>query len=151
MTTEWGNACWDLFHATTVNLKEKDKHLIPEILCLIYNICNNLPCPTCTEHAIYTFKYLKRERIKTKENLINCIWQFHNKVNERTNKPFYSREKHDILYKNKPFGNVLKRWVSIMTSSWGGNGNILYSFSRKIMVKKVVEFYKKHKNSFMQY
>jgi len=28
MTKEWGNACWDLFHATAVNLNEKETHLI---------------------------------------------------------------------------------------------------------------------------
>jgi len=34
-----GNACWDLFHATAVNLNEKRKHiLIPYILGMINNV-----------------------------------------------------------------------------------------------------------------
>jgi len=151
MTKEWGNACWDLFHATAVNLNEKETHLIPYILGMINNVCNNLPCPICSDHAINTLKRLKRERIKTKEELIKCIWQFHNFVNERTNKPFYSREKHDSLYKNKSIDNIVTKWVTIMSRSWGGTTNLMFSFSRRNVAKKVVEFYKKHNKSFMRY
>lgn len=149
MTTEWGNSCWLLFHSTAVKLKEDQTHLVPVILNLIYNICNNLPCPTCSEHAMSTFKLLKRERIKTKEDLIKCIWQFHNIVNRHTGKPFYSREKHDDLYKNTNLGDILMNWIKIMSRTRHGDRNMLYTFSRTNIVKKVIEFYKKHKSSFI--
>lgn len=149
MTTEWGNSCWFLFHSTAVKLKEDQTHLVPVILNLIYNICNNLPCPTCAAHATSTFKLLRQERVKTKEDLIKCLWQFHNIVNQHTGKPFCSREKHDDLYGKKNLGSILPDWIKIMSRTRHGDRNMLYTFSRSNIVKKVIDFYTKHKDSFI--
>lgn len=150
MTTEWGNSCWSLFHSTAVKLKDGQTHLVPVIVNLIYNICNNLPCPTCREHAISTFKRLKRERVKTKEDLIKCMWQFHNIVNQHTGKPFCSREKHDELYLEVKLGSIITNWIKIMSRTTPGHTNMLYTFSRSNIVKTVIDFYTKHRGSFNQ-
>lgn len=153
MTEVWGNACWQLFHSTAVNLNEDDVQLIPEILNLIYLICNNLPCPECTKHATQTLNRLQKNHINSKEKLIKCLWEFHNLVNKNAGNPFFTREKHDVIYKNKDLNKILKHWVIVMSQSWNGGDyhHMLHSMSRKKMIQRVVLFFNKNKNAFMQY
>ena len=36
-------------------MKTDDKEIINKLMSLMYNVCVNLPCPECSEHAKETF------------------------------------------------------------------------------------------------
>lgn len=153
MTQVWGNACWHLFHVIAVNLQDNQEKLIPEILDIICLICNNLPCPSCTKHANDTLKHLRKNKIKTKENLITFLWQFHNIVNQHSGKDIFTRENHDIVYKNNNLTNIVKTWVKIMNNAWMGSHHhhMMYTMSRQNVVRRVAVFYNNNINAFTQY
>jgi hypothetical protein len=62
---KWGPAVWFFLH--TVSVKIKDEHfqqLRVELLDMIYTICANLPCPTCSGHAVDYLKSINYSMIK---------------------------------------------------------------------------------------
>jgi hypothetical protein len=150
MTTKkvWGNACWLLFHAMAVNLKDEHHEMAQSILNLIVHICKNLPCPDCSRHSIEILRKINRQNIKTKSDLVTVIFEFHNIVNERTQKKQFTKEEHDNLYKQVHLGFALKQWYSVMLSRMPGEKNMLYSISRNIMIKNVNSFFNKNKHVF---
>lgn len=95
----WGTYTWILFHWIAENIKDNffDNER-KKILQLIGSICNNLPCPNCREHAIEYIKSYPFTYIKTRTDLKNYIYHFHNVVNMRSKKPYFP---YSILDKYK--------------------------------------------------
>ena len=57
----WGPAIWYLFHTLSFKIKAVHFHEIKdELLGHFISICNNLPCPECTEHAQQEIKHLDK-------------------------------------------------------------------------------------------
>ena len=114
----WGNACWYLFHALAEKLKpESDTPSnIQTILFHFKQICFNLPCPSCQEHAIKTLEKVNFNNIKNKSDLKTFFWEFHNIVNKRINKPIFSRDKLDDMYSKAIFINIVNRFITVMKS-----------------------------------
>lgn len=90
--TSWGPATWTFLHTTIQKIKpEHYKTLGPQFFAFFVRICNNLPCPTCTEHAKgFINGMLRNNKFLNDKNLfINAIYIFHNQVNKRLNKQMY--------------------------------------------------------------
>ena len=87
MADSWAIPTWLFFHALAekinINSYNSKRH---ELLNIIKHICNNLPCPTCTDHARRYMNSITLDKIKTKEDFKNILFEFHNKVNHRLNK-----------------------------------------------------------------
>ena len=105
--SEWGQAVWLLFHTIGNKIDEEYlKNNNKQITNLITNICNNLPCPSCKEHAITTLRNARLENIRSKNDLQYFFWSFHNIVNKSLNKEFFSQADLEI-YKNTHTKNVI--------------------------------------------
>ena len=90
MTKEWGPYTWNMFH--TLIIKIKDQHfdsIKNELLNKLINISYNLPCPICSKHSNEYFKKINKTKIKTKQDLSNLFFNFHNEVNKRLNKNLF--------------------------------------------------------------
>ena len=131
----WGPAVWNLFHCMTINLKDQHfdnaKNLLYKI---ITNICFNLPCPDCKEHASKIIKNINVNSFKTKNDFVIFIFQFHNLVNLKTNKPVL---KHDILkqYENMNFINVINEFYIVFNQKYNNQNLIMASFNKNTMLK----------------
>lgn len=106
----WGTFTWILLHWMSQQIKEEN--FISErsqLLKFVVDICNNLPCPTCREHAQSYLKNIPLNQIKSKSDFINYIYHFHNSVNIRGKKkyePFSIMDK----YKKVNFKLLLDSW-----------------------------------------
>lgn len=136
---EWGNVCWSLFHILASKLNENRSDLIRPILDTIKYICRNLPCPICSDHAINAFKILRIEKIKSKDDLINCLLQFHNSVNARIGTKQFTRENCDKKYCDLMLDKTFYTWVNIMSRNAPGR-NMMYTMSRNKMIVDVKRF-----------
>jgi hypothetical protein len=80
----WGKPTWYLLHTMAEKINESRFNEIRlEFLNIIYTICTNLPCPTCSEHAK---QYLSKGAfltIRTKDELKLLLFNFHNTVNSK--------------------------------------------------------------------
>jgi hypothetical protein len=93
---KWGEPFWNLFHILAEHIKESEfARLRAGLLNIIYLICSNLPCPTCTTHAIHYLNGINFNAIRTKEDLKTMLFNFHNAVNARKGYPIYPNEKLD--------------------------------------------------------
>ena len=91
MAKSWGTPTWYFFHTLA-------EHIRPEfydsqktsLVKFIKLICNNLPCPTCRQHATAYTQNLNDRMVPTKEALQMYLFTFHNAVNERLKKPKFT-------------------------------------------------------------
>jgi len=111
----WGNATWYLFHTLAYRLKDEYKSEIPILYNFISQICHNLPCPECKQHAISYFNKIKKSYvISSKENLINFLWKFHNDINIRLRKSIFSKEQLNELYSKVSVYKIVMNFINIM-------------------------------------
>ena len=118
--SQWGPPIWNFFHTLAENVKEDHFQTIgPQLISQIIQICHNLPCPECTQHAKLFWSRTKLGTIKTKTDLKNVLFVFHNSVNQRTNKPQFKYDDLDI-YKTR---HVLRAF-NFFYVNFNTNGNM---------------------------
>lgn len=104
----WGPPIWYFFH--TIAHKIKESSFLPlknDILMHIVQICNNLPCPTCSKHASQYLESVDMKKINSKQDLKLMLFQFHNVVNKKLGKPEFSIIELDKKYENAKFERIL--------------------------------------------
>ena len=80
----WGPNTWVFMHTLASKIKETSFPLIGQnLIGKLIQICNNLPCPECAQHANIFWSKVKTTNITTKQDLVNLLFVFHNMVNKR--------------------------------------------------------------------
>ena len=114
----WGPAVWYLFH--TLAFKMKNQHfneIKNSLLHFFVLISANLPCPECAEHAQQETQNLDKSKITNKKELCTYLLHFHNKVNARTKKKFFTIQEYISKYKKAVTRNVISNFFINMTKS----------------------------------
>lgn len=134
--SSWGPSTWLFIHTLAAKIKETSFPLIGTSLILVLiQICNNLPCPECAQHAKHFWSKVKTANIKNKTDLINLLFVFHNMVNQRKQLRHF---KHDNLkyYESK---NVIDTY-NLFSRNFNTHGNmnlINESFHRNMMLSSL--------------
>ncbi len=128
----WGPSTWIFMHTLATKIKETSFALIgPNLILRLIQICNNLPCPECAQHSKQFWSKVKTSNIKTKQDLINVLFVFHNMVNQRKQLgPF----KHENL-KYYETRNIIETYNTFSRNfNTRGNMNLISeSFHRNMM------------------
>ena len=129
----WGPNTWILFHTMAEKIKEEDfDKYFPFIWKHINKLCQTLPCPYCSEHASQYLRNYKLSQIKNKTMFKTFIFQFHNFVNNHTNKieqPLEILKIYKTYKIEDVFNNFIISWQEI---SLQPNVNLMaHSFIRK--------------------
>tara|TARA_Y100000992_G_C21156439_1_gene438860 strand:- start:206 stop:655 length:450 start_codon:yes stop_codon:yes gene_type:complete len=133
----WAISTWQFLHTISIqlnnNLFERDKQII---LNICYNICTNLPCPTCSEHARHALNSNNYWRISNLEQLRQFMFNFHNTVNKHTGKKI---EDVTILdkYKHYKISVVVNNFIRYYPKSY--DTGLKLSISGQITRKKIVK------------
>lgn len=129
----WGPSTWVFMHTLAAKIKEESFPLIgPNLILVLIQICNNLPCPECAKHAKQFWSKVKVSNIKNKTDLINLLFVFHNMVNKRKNNKGFKYENINF-YETK---NVIDTY-NIFSRNFNTRGNmnlINESFHRNMMI-----------------
>ena len=129
----WGPSTWIFMHTLATKLKETSFPIIgPYLINALIQICNNLPCPECAQHAKLFWSKVKTTNIGSKTDLINLLFVFHNLVNKRRKIPQFKYESLRI-YDSK---NLIETY-NIFSRNFNTRGNmnlINESFHRNIML-----------------
>jgi len=81
---KWGPPTWTLLHTLAEKITETGYQRIGmQLFGQIYRICNSLPCPDCADHATRFLAKVNVSALKTKTDLKNILYVFHNVVNVR--------------------------------------------------------------------
>lgn len=109
---KWGQPTWFLFHTLAEKLKiDASPSILRELVNLIILICNNLPCPDCANHASSYMNAINIDTIRTKTDLKNMLYQFHNSVNKRKNFPLFPYNDIDTKYSHAITINIIRDFM----------------------------------------
>ena len=107
----WGPACWALFHTLAEKIKEDHFPIIgQQLYAQIKLLCQNLPCQDCSNHAKQFLSKVNPANLKTKNDLKNLLYVFHNQVNMRKQKASSRYEELEI-YKHKSLILVYNNFI----------------------------------------
>ena len=141
--SQWGPSIWTLFHTLIEKSKEESYAIIgSHLYSFIYQICMSLPCDVCTQHAKNFLSKVNVSQLKTKTDLKNLIYVFHNAVNSRKRMPLYKYTDLEI-YKTK---NVIHTFNEF-ARNYHTNGNmklISENFHRKLILSNMKKWLMQH-------
>jgi len=131
--SQWGPPTWMFIHTLCAKVREESFPQIGNnLIFILIQICNNLPCPECAQHAKQFWAKVKTNNVKTKTDLINLMFVFHNMINKRKHlMPF--RYQNLVYYNTK---NVVQTFnVFARNFNTKGNMNLINeSFHRGMML-----------------
>lgn len=132
----WGPSTWIFIHTLASKINESSFHIIrASLISSIIQICNNLPCPECAQHSKEFWYKVNISNIKTKKDLCNILFVFHNMVNKRKNYPLFRYENLEH-YNTK---NIITTY-NIFSRNFNTRGNmnlINESFHRTRMLRNL--------------
>jgi hypothetical protein len=138
---EWGNSTWFLFHGLATKIKPEYPEEYKKLLSLFIKTCNHLPCPDCKMHAVETNNSANLNKINSNAALKDYLWQFHNRVNKRLNKPFFSMEQHNSMYRTVKINMLTQPFYSALTARVP-SALMMEAFHRKRHVNEVIKYIK---------
>jgi hypothetical protein len=81
---KWGAPTWTFLHTMAEMINEEYFPTIRnEMFAVIVQICTNLPCPICSNHAREYLSKINVGSIQTKQDMKHMLFVFHNTVNAR--------------------------------------------------------------------
>jgi len=136
----WGSSVWNLFHTIAHKIKEERFEFHKNnIIYILENICATLPCPECSKDATEMLKKVNFSQINTKNDFKLLIFNFHNAINAKLNKPQFDFNELDNRY-SKANIDILYNNINIIYTS---NTNIpqlmTSSFHRNLLFPKIKE------------
>lgn len=135
----WGNTIWFLFHTILYKIKEDDFLKVKkDIIFIIINICNSLPCPECKEDANNILKKINLDNMNDKNELEKFIFNFHNHVNKKLNKKEFKFEDLKI-YEKANINSIIYNLNLIYNSNSNIPQLMSESFHRTYILPKINE------------
>jgi hypothetical protein len=123
---EWAIPTWVFFHGFAEKVDETYyNNNYKKCFDIIRKICHNLPCETCRLHAVEKMNQTNSNMINTKEKLKLYLFNFHNEVSSRVNKPVYDISILERYTKFVPLKGYMyftkcffKRYFSLHFNQW---------------------------------
>jgi len=111
---KWGEPVWFFLHTLAHKVKDESFFALRgDILKHIYTICTNLPCPDCSGHAKNYLNGINFNNIRTKTDLKNMLFEFHNSVNRRKGFVEFPKEELDRKYDSANFNAIVNYFVHV--------------------------------------
>jgi hypothetical protein len=129
--SSWGPPTWIFMHTLAAKIKEESFPTIGQsLITLMIQICDNLPCPDCAQHAKEFWSHVKPSNIKNKQDLIDLLFVFHNIVNKR--KQYKSFNYSDLsCYNNRKIVDTYNAFSKNFNTK--GNMNLINESFRRNM------------------
>ena len=111
----WGEPTWFLFHTLAEKVKDdRFEQIKVSLLSHIIAICGILPCPICAQHASEYMRRVQINAIRSKKDLKDLLFNFHNEVNSRKGFSLFSRDDLDEKYSKANTVNIIKYFIAVI-------------------------------------
>jgi len=130
----WGPVTWHFLHTVAAKIRpESFASQRNELITLVRKVCDVLPCPECRSHASQNLSRANFSNIKSRDDLINFLFEFHNVVNTQTRKP---KQTPDVLcrYESHQFGTVINEFAAVYSATSNISSLMNDSFRRKLFL-----------------
>tara|TARA_B100000424_G_C22912132_1_gene485267 strand:- start:527 stop:988 length:462 start_codon:yes stop_codon:yes gene_type:complete len=136
--TTWGNTVWYLFHTLIHKIKESDFNEVKnDFIFVIKTISSNLPCPECSEDAKIQLNKINFDNINSKEELKLLLFNYHNYVNKKLNKPIFDFSQVNDKYSKANIRIIYNNFFIIFSSNSNIPQLMNISFHRKNNLPKI--------------
>ena len=136
----WGPAVWSLFHTLIEKINERYYvNVSSNLFLLIIRICKFLPCPDCSNDSTKFLAKVKFSDLKTKNDLKNTLYLFHNWVNNKKRKPLFNYSNLEIYGKYNLI-NVINNFI-VKYQTKGNMKLLTESFQRDIIIKDLKSWF----------
>lgn len=148
MTKIWGYTLWMFFHTITEKIKDDsfEKHKT-FMINIIESLCNTIPCDECEKDARQYIKRNPLNRVKTKSDLKLYLFDFHNYVNKKTNKPQYLLKDLEF-YNTVQFSQVITFFKKYYLHYRGSGLDLTKGLHRRITITHMFKHMAKHLEDF---
>ena len=136
----WGNATWFMMHTLAQKLRPEHAYIVPALLMQFENVCRNLPCPDCAEHAGRMFATANIRAVVDKDTLIQFLYELHDAVNRRLGKACPSMNECQELYTRANTVAILNHFFNVMKAIKSQDRAMIYGFRRQQCMKTFAEF-----------
>ena len=136
----WAPPTWIFFHtfAAKVN-KQFFEANRDQCLSIIKMACGCLPCPECTRHATHFLATVNGNTIKTKEDLINMLFVFHNSVNSRLGKTQFTKASL-VMYNNHRIDIAFVNFINGYSAKYGSiMSGIISTLGKRRAIAKAIQ------------
>ena len=141
----WGPNIWYIVHGISYKISNENflkyKNEFIELIKLLFT---NLPCPDCSKDASDKLNKTNFDNMLSKDDMIKYLFDFHNHVNKKTNKPTFLYEKLNI-YEKINLNNINNNILII----YNNNTNIPQLMSENFRSKKAYPKIKNYLNIFL--
>ena len=123
-----------------MHTKLKNRNLVMsqnDLSYLLNTISSNLPCPECSADAISVLNKINFNNINSKEEFKKFVFNFHNHVNKKLNKPQFEYENLDEKYKNANIKALYYNFNIIFSSNSNIPQLMSASFHRQQTIPKI--------------
>jgi hypothetical protein len=142
---KWGEPTWFLFHTLAQKVKEENFNMIKDgLLNNIMTICGNLPCPACADHALAYMKKIQPAAIRTKQDLKNMLYVFHNEVNKRKGFDVFPHDQLDEKYSKANTVNIIQYFVNAFEDKHKSIHMIANDMHRGRITKKLIAWFQEN-------
>ena len=99
----WGPKLWEVMHTFSFaypispNYKQKES-----AIKFFSSIGHLIPCTHCSQHCL-EYTHRNPPNVDNKQSLIDWVYNFHNEVNVRLGKPYYSKQELKNKYDEVAF------------------------------------------------
>tara|TARA_B100000900_G_scaffold414467_1_gene441186 strand:+ start:3168 stop:3629 length:462 start_codon:yes stop_codon:yes gene_type:complete len=136
--TTWGNSVWYIFHSLAYKINESHFNEVKDdFIYIIKTVCSNLPCPECSNDAMNELNKVQFNNIKSKEELKLLLFNFHNHINKKLNKPIFELSKLDDKYSKANLNAICNNFYIIFMSNSNIPQLMSASFHRKHNLPKI--------------
>lgn len=138
---KWGEPVWFFFHTMAEKVKPESFQTIRlSFLKIVSNICRNLPCPNCAQHATSYIENTNLNTIQTKEELIEYFYVFHNEVNKRKGVQLFPKELLREKYSKANTINIINNFLFHFLDKSFSIRMIADDFHRKRLVDEIKQW-----------
>jgi hypothetical protein len=135
---KWGEPIWFLFHTLAQKIREDNfANTKNELLTNIINICTNLPCPKCANHAVDYMRKINFDTIRTRDDLKKMLFLFHNTVNAEKGFPLFEYDKLDEKYDKANTVNIIHNFIKSFSMNDFNVNMINSNFQRNLLIGKL--------------
>jgi hypothetical protein len=148
-TILWGAPFWFFFHTMAEKVKpDKFAQIRNEMFDIIREVCNNLPCPSCTQHAVSYISKINFQRIRTKGELITMLFEFHNTVNKNTRAPLFTYAELANKYSKANLINIVNYFMHFYKMEHHVIRMMADDMYRKRSAKKILDWFHANQQHF---
>jgi hypothetical protein len=141
---DWGPPIWALFHTMAEKIKEEHySSVYIQLFSLIKQICRDLPCPDCANHATQFLNKVNLKTIANKNELRMMLFVFHNSVNRRKGLPIYESKDLEI-YQSFRLPEVFRKFALTYNAKTGNLKLMSDSLTRRQIIVNVSNWFKQN-------